>query len=145
MKPLFILFLSICFAWGAAFVSPAPAFAMGFHASAYWCDNANYPMVRSHMGYDQYDDLSSAYVAQEWSDQYTTYKVCVCNIIGVDQDTNQVKETYVARVLIGEGEDGPSFYRRDGNKWVEIGSYGYTEALYNTGWVLLHYFSGSPI
>lgn len=145
-KKLFLLLFSVCFAlaWTAA-VSPSPAYALGFHASSYWCDNTNYPMVRSHMGYDQYDDLSSAYIADQWSDEYTDYKVCICNIIVVQRDTNEITDTHAARILIGNGEDGPSFYKPSGVNWEELNDYGYNEAYYNTGWILLHYFNGEPI
>ena len=86
MKKYLLVILAAVFAWSfVAAVSPVPAQARQYYeeeffASSFWCDNSNYPMVRMHMGYKRFDDLSSAYVANRWMDRNRSYTEYVCNI-----------------------------------------------------------------
>lgn len=146
MRRLLVLLFAVFATWmWLTSASPSMTYAMGYHATSYWCNNTNYPLVAARMGVDHYDDLASAYIAQQWSDEWSDYKLCVCNIVVVKRDTNEAIATDLARVVIEKSEDGPSFYAEQDGQWVLLKNYGYMEALYNTGWVLMHYFDGLPI
>ena len=104
------------------------------------------PMVRMHMGYARYDDLSSAYIADQWSKSGVDYTEYVCNIIDVKLAANEPVGTYAAHVLVGTSAYGTRIYARgqDGS-WERVDTTGYCEASYNTGWAMKHYFSGQRV
>ena len=152
MKKYLFCILTAVFVWSfVAAILPVPAQARQYYeeeyfADSFWCDNSNYPMVRMHMGYARYDDLSSAYIADQWSKSGVDYTEYVCNIIDVKLATNEPVGTYAAHVLVGTSAYGTRIYARgqDGS-WERVDTTGYCEASYNTGWAMKHYFSGQRV
>ena len=140
---LIAIFTALC-AWNAmAFITPTPAYALGYRVSSYWCGNSNYRMAYMHMGSSFYVDLHSAYIANQWTDDTGDNTVYVTNIVIVNE--NGRNRTYATRVLVEISEDGPAFYEQRDGQWTSMTGYGYQQPNFNTAWILLHYFSGEAL
>ena len=141
MKRWISVLFAAFFAW-AWLAAAAPTTTSASADPAYWCGNANYPIVYQHMGYNFYADLSSAYVKDHWVDDTGVNKEYVCNVISVKMATNAAVDTMVVDVLGEKSMNHVRFFRwdADAEEWTEIDDSGYNQPNYNTGLLLMRHF-----
>lgn len=114
--------------------------AAAFTPTAYWNDDANYPLAFSQAGVNRYVDLSSAVLKEQTTDaDGITSSVVTFDVIMVNGDI-QTKFSYESLIKI-KGDEISIAGRKGTDNWGLLTNKSFNQPQYNASLILIDHFN----